>query len=112
MSGKQYRLRADQIKQLVPADGGCFATDMITVEGCKVGYMYREEPDFDGDSGWRFLAGVESQEYLDDSDNLTIYAVNTIANYDPEIIPFLHAPIGSAFERVAGYGNFVEANNG
>jgi len=85
---------------------------MITVQGHKVGYMYREEPDFDADSGWRFFAGVESQEYLDDPENLTIYDVNTIANYDPEIIPFLQAPIGSAFEREAGSGKFVEVKNG
>ena len=26
------------------ARGGCFATDMITVQGRKVGYMYREPP--------------------------------------------------------------------
>lgn len=74
--------------------------------------MYREEPDFDVDSGWRFLAGVESQEYLDDPKNMAIYDVNTIANYDPEIIPFLHAPIGSAFERDAGSGDFVKVKVG
>ena len=108
MPGKKFRLRADQIKPLVPGLGGCYATDMITVEGHKVGYMYREEPDFDVDSGWRFLAGVESQEYLDDPDNLTIYDVNTIANYDPDIIPFLDAPIGSAFERDEDSDTFVE----
>jgi hypothetical protein len=107
MPDKQFRLRADQIKPLVQDRGGCYATDMIPVEGFKVGFMYREEPDFDVDSGWRFLAGVESQEYLDDPANLAIYDVNTIANYDPEIIPFLRAPIGSAFERDASSGKFV-----
>ncbi len=112
MAKKQFRLRADQIEQLVPT-AGCFATDTITVDGRKVGYMYREEPDFDGDSGWRFLAGDESQEYLDDEQNLHIevYDVNTIANYDPEIIPFLEAPIGSSFERDADSGEFVEVED-
>ena len=112
MSGKRFRLRAEQIKPLVQSVGGCFASDMIPFEGHKVGYMYREEPDFDVDSGWRFLAGVESQEYLDDPENLAIYDVNTIANYDPEIIPFLYAPIGSAFERDSDSGKFVEVKNG
>ena len=50
----------------------------------------------------------ESQEYLDNSENLAIYDVNTIANYDPDIIPFLHAPIGSAFERDKLSGLFVK----
>ena len=111
MAMKKFRLQADQIKPLVQGFGGCYATDMITVKGHKVGYMYREEPDFDVDSGWRFLAGVESQKYLEKPDNLAIYDVNTIANDDPEIIPFLQAPIGSAFERHAGSGKFVEAKD-
>jgi len=61
--------------------------------------MYREEPDNDFDSGWRFTAGDESDEYMDDPGNSGIYALNTIANYDPEIIPFLNAPYSSAFAR-------------
>jgi len=111
MPDKPFRLPSDQIKPLVQNRGGCYATDMILVEGHKIGFMYREEPDFDADSGWRFLAGVESQEYLDDPANLAIYNVNTIANYDPEIIPLLRAPIGSAFERDAGSGVFVEVKS-
>ena len=103
---KRFYLRADQIKPLAYGHGACFATDMITVDGQKVGYMYREEPN--RDSGWVFLAGLESQEYLDDSENLAIYDVNTIANYDPEIIPFLDAPSGSAFARNPDSGEFEE----
>jgi hypothetical protein len=106
-SQKTFVLQADQIRPLVGYLGWCFATDRITVDGQKVGYMYREEPEDDTDSGWRFLSGTESQEYLDDPENLAIYDVNTIANYDPDIIPFLDAPVGAAFERSEGSGPFV-----
>jgi len=41
--------------------------------------LYREEPRHDADSGWVFTAGTESQEYMDNPDNLAIYDVNTIA---------------------------------
>jgi hypothetical protein len=106
---KKFSLPADQIKPLAENRGGCFATDMITVEGCKVGYMYREEASNDFfDSGWRFMSGQESQKYMDEADNLAIYDVNTIANYDPDIIPFLDAPIGSAFEREGPSSGFVQ----
>lgn len=111
MAGKQFKLRAEQIQPLVPPMGACFASDMITVLGNRVGYMYREEPSFEVDSGWRFLAGMESQEYLDNPDNLQIYDVNTIANYDPEIIPFLSAAIGSAFERQPPSGGFASIDS-
>ena len=69
---------------------GCIATNRITVEGCKVGYCYREKPDGDWDSGWRFTAGDESEEYMDDPNNAGIYKLNTICNDDPDIIALLH----------------------
>ena len=61
----------------------------------------------DADTGWRFLAGDESDEYMADSSNHSVYAVNTIANYDPSIIPLLDSPEGSAFDRAAGSSHFV-----
>ena len=69
------------------------------------------EPDREIDSGWRFMAGYESDEYLSNPANMAIYDVNTIANYDPEIIPFLGAPVGSAFERPGGEGVFLEVHD-
>ena len=108
---KPFRLRADEIRPLATGHGSCFATDMITCGGRKVGFMYREPPDGDIDSGWRFMSGFEPQEYMDDPDNLAIYDVNTIANYDPDIVPFLEAPVGSAFERQNGTGPFVEVHD-
>ena len=44
---------------------------------------------------------------MDDPANHAVYDVNTIANYDPDIVPFLDAPAGSAFERERSTGKFV-----
>ncbi len=107
MSEKRFKLSAEQIKPLATGHGGCFATDMIPVDGHKVGYMYRENPDFPEDSGWRFFSGKEPPEYLDDVEHTAVYDVNTIANYDPGIIPFLNSPVGSAFERQGFFKKFV-----
>ena len=104
---KIFKIPGDQIRRLVPEMGGCFASDRITVDGAPVGYMYREQPDKEVDSGWRFFAGDESQEYADKPENFAIYELNTICNYDPAIIPFLDAPVGSAFARVRGTDRFV-----
>jgi hypothetical protein len=107
MPDKQFKLSGSAIKPLAEGRGGCFATDMITVDGKKVGYMYREQPDFPEDSGWRFFSGKESEDYLEDSGHTAIYDVNTIANYDPAIIPLLDSPFGAAFERRGWFGKFV-----
>ncbi|MPM98054.1 hypothetical protein SDC9_145235 [bioreactor metagenome] len=63
--------------------------------------MYREEPYQNGnpDSGWRFMAGDEDDDYMNNPDNHGIYQINTICNYDPDIIPFLDSAAGTAFIR-------------
>lgn len=84
-----------------PNGEGCIVSDKITKEGFKVGYMYREEPSTDvPNSGWRFMAGNEDDEYMNNVDNHHIFAINTICNYDPDIIPYLHSKIGSTYIRV------------
>lgn len=47
-----------------------------------------------------FFSGTETQEYVDDPNNIEIYDVNTIANYDSAIIPFLNRPIGAELHRI------------
>lgn len=96
---KKFKLSKEEIKPLVKDLGGCIASDEITVRGEKVGYMERNEPLNEKDSGWCFFAGTESDEFVDEPDNFGIYEVNTIANYDKEIIPFLTSPTGSCFIR-------------
>jgi hypothetical protein len=108
---KNYRIPGNAIRPLATGRGGCIATDLITVDGRKVAFMYREEPDNDVDSGWRFMSGFESPEYMDDPSNHGVYDVNTIANYDPEIIPSLDAPPGSTFERPNGDGPFIAVDD-
>ena len=98
---KQFHLASNQIKNLIEPMGYCIASDRITVDGGKVGYMYREEGDYSNDSGWRFFEGSEDQDYTDDYSHFEVYEINTIANYDMEIIPLLCSPNGSAFERTA-----------
>jgi hypothetical protein len=101
-------LSKDQIRPLAEGRGGCIASDMITVDGYPVRFMYREESDNSLDSGWRFLSGYEDDDYMENSNNHSVYDVNTIANYDPSIIPFLDSPVGSAFEKTPESDQFVE----
>jgi hypothetical protein len=107
MVNKQWAL-PNKIEPVADGYGACIVSDMITVDGRNVRFMYREKPDNDIDSGWRFMAGSESDEYMDDPSKHTVFDVNTIANHDPDIIPYLDAPIGSAFEREDADDDFKE----
>ena len=94
-----YFLKDKEIQDLVLDMGYCYASKRITIDGMKVGYMYKETSESPMDSGWRFFSGTESQEEIDNPENVEIYDVNTIANYDISIIPYLHAESNVAFER-------------
>lgn len=108
---KQFRLSSDQIRPVATGHGGCFATDRITVDGYPVRFMYRDAPDNELDSGWRFMSGFEDDAYMDNPDNHGIYDVNTIANYDPSIVPFLGEPEGSVFEKTPGSERFLPVHD-
>ena len=107
---KAYRLWPSEMKMYLPNwDGpnGCFVTDRVSVDGCKVGWCYREEPGTDfPDSGWRFFSGDESEEYIADINHTSIVDINSVCNCDPEILPLLSAPYSSAFVRDEETGAF------
>lgn len=107
MKEKDFKIKKDDLRKIIDSEIGCIASDMITVHGEPVGYMYREEPVDNTDSGWRFFSGNESQEYADDEDNFSFYKLNTIANYDHAIIAYLELPIGKTLERKEGADVFI-----
>ena len=100
---KVYAISAPEMRPLLRdwrGPAGCLATDRITVDGSPVGYLYREGP-MPGlpDSGWRFMAGDEDQDYLSDSSHFGVYTLNELCNFDPDIKDVLQAPEGSAYLR-------------
>ena len=84
-----------------PNGEGCFVSNKITKDGFKVGYMYRDEPNPNmPDSGWKFMAGNEDDNYMHDTSNFNILSINTICNYDKDIIPYIYSNIGSKYIRI------------
>ncbi len=100
---KPFLFSAPELRELLPGwegPNGCLATDHITVLGKQVGWCYRERPDGQyPDSGWRFFSGEEDEAYINDIGHTGVYDLNTICNYDPDIIPLLSAPFGAAYAR-------------
>ena len=106
---KQFLLKNEDIKSLIKLGLGCIASDRITVDGKKIGYMYRENPTNEFDTGWRFFAGDEDEKYTDNPSNFEIYELNTICNYDQDIIPYLMKPVGTRLER--NVKEFIEVDD-
>lgn len=88
----------------------CFVTHNILYDGRPVGYLYREEPDRDDDSGWRFTAGDETDEYMEDSNNFSYVSLGAVLREDDSILPLLEREAYVAFIRNEN-GLFVELDD-
>ena len=77
--------------------GLCFVTKRVLEDGAPVGYLYREEPDNADDSGWRFTANDESDDYMHDSANVALVSLGAVLSVDDRFIKLLDAPAGAAF---------------
>ncbi|MEU4745482.1 DUF2185 domain-containing protein [Actinosynnema sp. NPDC023658] len=74
----------------------------VAREGAPAGWLYRDEPSRDADSGWRVFAGDEAQEYIDDSRNAVLVPLRELIGADPALEAVFERPPGSAFERAGG----------
>ena len=103
----------DQKELEAVSAAGCMASVLVSLGARPVGYMYREQPDGGWDSGWRFLAGDETPEFLDDPDNLAIVKVSTIRALDPSLpAELLLSPCGAQIAREGPQGTFVRVDHG
>ena len=108
----KYILKPEDIKPLIEQKGYCYASDMITVDGHKVGYMHREAREDDDDSGWRFYSGNETEEYVENEHHFMMFDLNYIANIDPAIIPYLKMRTGAELERDDNADTFSRVEEG
>jgi hypothetical protein len=89
----------------------CFVTKRVLDEGFSVGYLYREEPDREDDSGWRVTSNTESDEYMDDSANIAYVSLGAVLSRDDSFVDLLDHPAGSAFVRDIETGNYLPAED-
>lgn len=85
----------------------CVVTKNIVCDGEKVGFLMRDKHDQEHDSGWFITTGTETEEYMDNDDNLTYATLSEVLKIDSSIASLLERKYGSAFFRNEN-GNFEE----
>jgi hypothetical protein len=84
----------------------CFVTNRVLKDGAPVGYLYREMPDQQDDSGWRITAGDETDEYMDDSPNSAYVSLGAVLSKDDSFRHLLETCSPCAFVRNGETGHF------
>lgn len=72
----------------------------VREEGWKISYGMREEPTREGDSGWYFCVGNESDDYLDNADNFELWKIGSVLMFDQTLNELITVPYGTAIIRV------------
>jgi hypothetical protein len=80
------------------------------LEADHIGYCYRDRPETNIDSGWRFLYGDEDDEYLDNPTHAEAVYPEDMLSINPALEMILAAPVNSEFEWDAEQEQFVEIN--
>ena len=90
--------RADREKTIAEAVKN-FVTNDVLEGRSKAGYLYREKSDQDDDSGWRITVGDETEEYMNESKNISYVSLGAVLRQDDSFVNLLDAPEGSSFRR-------------
>ena len=79
--------------------GELVVSKMITQEGKKPMFIYRQKRSGKKDSGWRIFSGFEDDKYVNNPDNIEICDSSVIVKIAPSIESLLKTGVGSVFER-------------
>ena len=89
-----------------------FVSKKITEGGWKVGYMERNEPWNEEDSGWSFLAGNENDEYTSNAENIELIRVGNVwQQFDSDIFKYIDMPIGTKLIRLSSEAFEIDKND-
>ncbi|KAF2072323.1 hypothetical protein CYY_006357 [Polysphondylium violaceum] len=85
-----------ELKQML--DQRCLVSNLVASDKQPAGYIFREDPTFHLDSGWRIFQGDESDEYMKDRTNFQTIALGSVLNIDDSILPILSSPPDHYYE--------------
>ena len=88
----------------------CFVTNRVLDDGARVGYLYRQAPEGEDDSGWRITAGDESDEYMANHRNYAYVSLGAVLSVDDSFRDLLaaEAPCAYAVKKSTGRFEAVE----
>ena len=88
-----------------------YVSKKVLEDGWKVGYMYRDEPRNEKDSGWSFMAGDEDDEYINDYKNIALVSIQEIYKLDPYIWDYIDNPVGTQLIRISSNEFEIDKND-
>lgn len=66
------------------------------------------------DNGWRFFANIDTKEYLNDPDNMTVCDFGTVVDIEPAVLQIYDMPVGTDLMLLIDKGKrtFIHTDTG
>lgn len=78
--------------------GGMIVTKSLIEGESKLKWLFREDSSNPTDNGWRAFGDTDTQEYIDNPENLIVVDFNTLANIEPAVVAVYDLPAGTDLE--------------
>lgn len=83
-------------KEYIRGAGGTIVSKSILSGASKLKWLFRQESDHG--NGWIAFGDTDSQEYVNDANNMAVVDFNTLANIEPAVVNVFYMPYGSDLE--------------
>jgi hypothetical protein len=116
-SGDQVHFRPEHVIKVIEdwplLEQKVFVSRRCHDDDVRPGFVYRENPDNDSDSGWRALVGDETDAEVDDPSNILLQAVGFLLDRWPELRPVLETdPANGEWRWDERAGRYVRIADG
>ncbi len=85
-----------EIKEYIRGAGGTIVTKSVLNGTSKLKWLFRQ--DSGHGNGWVAFGDTDSQEYVNNADNMSIVDFNVLANIEPTVVNVFYMPFGSDLE--------------
>ena len=113
--GKESKKAAEkkaEFKEYIKGAGGSIVSKSILNGASKLKWLFRE--DSEHGNGWIAFGDTDTQEYVDNAENMVVVDFNVLANIEPTVLNVYYMPVGSdlefRFDKTGKY--FVDTRTG
>lgn len=81
--------------EFIKNPGGCVVSNNIINKKGVLKWCVRDESLNPVDNGWRFLSDIDTEDFLSDPANMSIWSFNTVAEIEPAVLLIYDMPMGT-----------------
>ena len=85
-----------EMKEYIRGAGGTIVTKSILNGTSRLKWLFRQASEHG--NGWVAFGDTDTQEYVDNAQNMAIVDFNTLANIEPTVVNVFYMPVGSDLE--------------